>query len=284
MPTRVLILDSNEAFAMLLKEALEADREFRAVDVSSSQSALNALQSDEFDLAIVDLDLHDMEPAALLRAIRELRPDLPIVVVPIDGDVIPQELAPFDIKGVLTKPFFLPELPARVAEALGRPLPAPAPMPAAAPASAAWPPIEAVGGWPRNSPRALPRIKLSPGDPRVSDALHALVAALNAETVLLTVGDALLAHAGPLGPSGSATLAHRILDSRAVSARSSWIAPTHEQVRFGQSISDSGEHMLYSLDVAEGVLLTVAVRPESPLRLVRSKTRQATDALIALSR
>lgn len=274
MPTRVLILDSNEAFAMLLKEALEADREFRAVDVSSSHSALNALQSDEFDLAIVDLDLHDMEPAALLRAIRELRPDLPIVVVPIDGDVIPQELAPFDIKGMLTKPFFLPELPARVADALGRPLPAPAPMPAAAPASAAWP---------QNSSRALPRIKLSPGDPRVSDALHALVAALNAETVLLTVGDALLAHAGPLGPSGSATLAHRILDSRAVSVRSSWIAPSHEQVRFGQSVSDSGEHMLYSLDVAEGVLLTVAVRPESPLRLVRSKTRQAADALIALS-
>lgn len=274
MPTRVLILDSNEAFAMLLKEALEADREFRAVDVSSSHSALNALQSDEFDLAIVDLDLHDMEPVALLSAIRELRPDLPIVVVPIDGDVIPQELAPFDIKGMLTKPFFLPELPARVADALGRPLPAPAPMQAAAPASAAWP---------QNSSRALSRIRLSPGDPRVSDALHALVAALNAETVLLTVGDALLAHAGPLGPPGSATLAHRILDSRAVSARSSWIAPSHEQVRFGQSVSDSGEHMLYSLDIAEGVLLTVAVRPESPLRLVRSKTRQAADALIALS-
>jgi len=274
MPTRVLILDANEAFAMLLKEALEADREFRAVDVSSSQSALAALQSDAFDLAIVDLDLHDMEPVALLRAIRELRPELPIVVIPIDGDAVPQELTPFDIKGVLTKPFFLPELPARVAEALGRPLPAPAPMPIAASASAARL---------RNSSPALPRVKLSPDDARVSDALHALVAALNAETVLLTVGDRLLAQAGPLGPSGSATLAHRILDSRAVSARSSWIAGSHEQVRFGQSISDSGEHMLYSLDVAEGVLLTVAVRPDSPLRLVRARTRQAADALIALS-
>jgi len=274
MPTRVLILDANEAFAMLLKEALEADREFRAVDVSSSQSALAALQSDAFDLAIVDLDLHDMEPVALLRAIRELRPELPIVVIPIDGDAVPQELTPFDIKGVLTKPFFLPELPARVAEALGRPLPAPAPMPIAASASAARL---------RNSSPALPRVKLSPDDARVSDALHALVAALNAETVLLTVGDRLLAQAGPLGPSGSATLAHRILDSRAVSARSSWIAGSHEQVRFGQSISDSGEHMLYSLDVAEGVLLTVAVRPDSPLRLVRARTRQAADAFIALS-
>jgi len=274
MPTRVLILDANEAFAMLLKEALEADREFRAVDVSSSASALAALQSDAFDLAIVDLDIHDMEPVALLRAIREVRPELPIVVIPIDGNVVPPELASFDIKGVLTKPFFLPELPARVAEALGRPLPAPAPMPAAAPASAARP---------RNASRALPRIRLSSNDPRVSDALHALVAALNAETVLLTVGDTLLAHAGPLGSSGSATLAHRILDSRAVSARSSWIAWSHEQVRFGQSISDSGEHMLYSLDVAEDVLLTVAVRPDFPLRIVRSKTRQTADALIGLS-
>jgi len=272
MPTRVLILDANEAFAMLLKEALEADREFRAVDVSSSPSALNALQSDAFDLAIVDLDILDMEPVALLRAIREVRPELPIVVIPIDGDVVPQELTPFEIKGVLTKPFFLPDLPARVAEALGRPLPAPVSIPASA-----------LTARPRDASRALPRIKLSPSDPRVSDALHALVAALNAETVLLTMGDTLLAHAGPLGPSGSTTLAHRILDSRAVSARSSWIAPSHEQVRFGQSISDSGEHMLYSLDVAEDVLLTVAVRPDAPLRIVRSKTRQAADALIALS-
>jgi hypothetical protein len=100
---------------------------------------------------------------------------------------------------------------------------------------------------------------------------------VNAETVY-DGGDA----ARPCRPSacwlGDAGAPH---STAAVSARSS-IAPSHEQV--SQAVDpDSGEHMLYSLDVAEGVLLTVAVRPDAPLRIVRSKTRQAADALIALS-
>ncbi len=276
MPTRVLIVDTNEAFAMLLKEGLEADREFRAVDVSSSQSALSALRSDSFDLAIVDLDVDDMEPLALLRAMRDLQPDLPIMVIPLDGDIVPQELVSFDIKGVLTKPFFLPELPVRVAEALGRPLPEPTPMPEAAPA-----------GEPASAPkskapaRSLPRIALPKDDPRVTDALRVLVEALDAEAALLIAGNALLAHFGPLDRPGAETLANRILDSRA-SPKSSWIAPSHEQVRFGQSVSDSGEHLLYSVDVAQSVLLTVAVRPDASLSTVRAHTRHTANALVAL--
>jgi CheY-like chemotaxis protein len=276
MPTRVLIVDTNEAFAMLLKEGLEADREFRGVDVSSSRLALSALQSDAFDLAIVDLGIDDMEPLALLRAMRDLRPELPIMIIPLDGDIVPQDLVPFNIKGVLTKPFFLPELPVRVAEALGRPLPEPAPMPEAAPAG------DTVPAPKLKAPvRTLPRIALPKDDPRVTDALRVLVEALDAEAALLIAGNALLAHFGPLDRSGAETLANRILDSRA-SPKSRWIVPSHEQLRFGQSISDSGEHLLYSVDVAQSVLLTVAVRPDASLRAVRAHTRQTADALVAL--
>src|SRR3972149_6452713 len=125
MPTRVLIVDPDQAFAMLLKEGLEANRDFRAVDVTSSGAAIIALQSDPFDLGTVDLSIDDSRPMALLRSIRDLKPGLPIMIIPLDGDAVPQELAEVNIRGVLSKPFFLPDLPVRVAEALGRPAPAP---------------------------------------------------------------------------------------------------------------------------------------------------------------
>lgn len=269
MTTRVLIVDPNEAFAALLKEGLEADREYRAVAVADGPSALAALQSGAFDLAIVDLGVHTPEPAILLRAIRGLHTDLPIMVIPLDGDTVPHELAPYDIRGVLTKPFFLPELPARIAEVLGRPLPAPASTPAAPVAKA---PV-----------RTLQRITLPRDDPRLTDALRALVDVLNAAAALLTDGNTLVGHAGQLALSDAEALAQRILDARSVSAQSLWVSAGKEQVRFGQAIQDSGEYLLYSLDVAEGVVLTVAVRPDSSLRIVRAQTRQTAAALIALS-
>ncbi len=275
MTTHVLIVDPNAAFAALLKEGIEADREYRAVTVADGPSALAALQSGAFDLAIVDLGLEAPEPAILLRAIRGLEANLPILVIPLDGDTVPQELTPYDVRGVLTKPFFLPELPARIAEALGRPPPAPTPMPAA-PTGAASAPVA------RAPARALRRITLPRNDPRLADALRALSDELNAEAVLLTDGSALAAYVGLLASSDVETLAHRIRDKRSASAQSLWVPAGHEQVRFGQSISDSGEHLLYSLDVAEGVVLTVAVRPDSSLRIVRAQARQTAAALIAL--
>ncbi len=272
MPTHVLIIDPDQAFALLLKEGLEADREFRVVDVANGQSALAALQSNPFDLAIVDLGVDDPEPAMLLRAIRDLRPDLPIVVIPLDADSVPEELAPFDVRGVLTKPFFLPDLPVRVAEALGRPLPAPTPMPGR-------PAALSPGSAPA---RRLPRIALPRDDPRVTDTLGALADVLGADVAVLTSGNALAAHAGLLDRAGAESLAQRILDARAASAQSLWVAAGREQVRFGQSITGSGEHVLYSLDVAESVVLTVAVRPDASLRVVRAQARQTADALVAL--
>jgi CheY-like chemotaxis protein len=273
MPTRVLIIEPNESFAMLLKEGLEADREYRAVDVSNGQSALAALQAEPFDLVILDLGLDDPEPMLLLRAIRAQQPDLPIMVIPLDGESVPQELVPFDVRGVLTKPFFLPDLPARVAEALGRPVPAPA----SAPTASSPTPVA-----PKAHARRLPRIILPKDDPRLNGALGALAETLNAEAVLLTSGSALVAHAGPIGRSEAEVLVRRILDARADSSRSSWTPGGAEQVRFGQSIAESGEHLLYSIDVADGVVLTLAVRPDSSLRLIRAQARQTAQALLTL--
>lgn len=270
MPTHVLVIDSNEAFATLLKEGLEADREYRVMLATDGPSALAALQSNAFDLAILDLGLEAPEPMTMLRAIRGVHADLPLMVIPLDGDAVPQELEPFEIRGVLTKPFFLPDLPARIADALGRPRPSSAPMPSPAPQAAP-------------SARSLPRLTLPRNDPRVSDALRALVDVLAAEAVLLTDGRSIVAQAGLLSSADAATLAESIFAARDEAARTAWRALGHEQVRFGQ-LPGGGERLLYSIAIAEGLLLSIAVQPDAALRVIRAQARQTAETLMVLGK
>ena len=267
MPTRVLIIDADESFAALLKEGLEADREYQAVAYTDGIVALDAIRSGAYDLVILDLGIESLLPIALLREIRDCRPDVPVLVIPVDGDVVPQELVPFNIKGVLTKPFFLPELPARIAEALGRPAPAPTPIaPKAAPDSSI-----------RSLPsRALPRIRLPQYDSRVSDALQALADALIAEVVLLTDGNTLTAFAGALSQTDADHLARTLLESGPARGGA------REQIQFGQSALDHSERLFYSLDFAEGLVLSAVVRPDASLHVIRAQVRQTVQMLLTL--
>ena len=58
----------------------------------------------------------------MVQALRQEHPHLRIMVIPLMGEEIPPELAQVDLQGILSKPFFLPELPDRIQEAMSRPL------------------------------------------------------------------------------------------------------------------------------------------------------------------
>lgn len=271
MPTHVLILDPNEAFATMLKEGLEVDTEYRAETTSDGDEALAALKRDSFDLLIVDLGIEDPNPIELLR---QLPPELPIIVIPLDGDTIPQELLPFDIRAALAKPFFMPELPARVAEALGRTPPPPMELPAATPVA----PSDAKPARAKKkvATLVLPRISLARYDPQVSSALRELAEGINAEAVLLLEDNKLLDHAGRLSASDTETLTKNLPSNYSSNNR------TKEQMQFSQPIPDGGEYLLYSILIAERLQLTIAARPDTSLRIIRTHARQTAAALVTL--
>lgn len=116
-----LVVDPNVAFATLLKEELM--RLGHNVDVcTSGANAMALVSSSPPDLALLDMGLEGPDALVLGRRLRELRQDIRLVLIPLMGEQPALgEDAPA-IQGVLPKPFFLPELPDRIASALAAPL------------------------------------------------------------------------------------------------------------------------------------------------------------------
>jgi CheY-like chemotaxis protein len=262
----ILILDTNVAFATMLQESLEQGGEYRATVAASGDAALHELATAGFDLAIVDLGLADPDGATLARALRQQQADLRLMLIPLIGDEIPPELADLQVQGVLPKPFFLPELPGRIADALARPL---GEGPGSAGATAAGP-----GTGPGQLAVQEELI------PEIVQEMNALAREINAEAVILTCAGSLIAHTGRLSPEDANGLAQVVGDSWRTSARVAKILG-REQLRFEQSV-EGGEHMFYSLAVAEDIILSAALRASVPLGLIRLRTKTTAEKLRAL--
>jgi len=265
----ILIVDSDVAFATILKESLEQDGGYRTTMAASADEALQAMAAAEFDLVVLDLGLPARGGGAFARDLRKQKPDLRLMLIPIEGDELPLDLADLDVQGVLPKPFFFPELPGRVAAALGS-------------AGGKAPVTADVAPEPTPAPQtvlsseerlALLRERIE----KVIQEMNGLTQEINAEAVILTCGGKLLAHAGRLPAEEADRLAQVADESWRTSARVAQILG-REQLRFEQSV-EGGEHLFYSLAVAENIILSVALRANVTLGMVRHRAKATADKL-----
>lgn len=77
---KVLIVDDNPNMAALLSEMLDVLSLSSTVS-TDGESALRLVESDEYAVVVTDLKMPKMSGTQLLRAIKERRPDLPVVVI-----------------------------------------------------------------------------------------------------------------------------------------------------------------------------------------------------------
>jgi len=264
----ILILDSDEAFATVLQESLQQGGEYRATVATSGDEALRELAATSFDLAIVDLGLTEPDGATLARELRKEHPNLRLMVIPVEGEELPPELSDLQVQGVLPKPFFFPELPRRVADALAQPTgegPPPAEVTPVEP--------EVVVSQSAVEPERIHEIV---------QHMNTLVREINADAVILTSGGSLIAHTGRLSADDASRLAQIVGESWRTSARVAKILG-REQLRFEQSV-EGGEHMFYSLAVAEKITLSAALSASVPLGLIRHRTKVTAEKVRALIR
>jgi CheY-like chemotaxis protein len=220
MTRRILIVDSNEAFATMLQESLEQNGEYRATVTAGEDEALQALSTARFDLAIVDMGLTNPGGATVARTLRQQQAGLRLMLIPLMGEELPSELTDLDL--------------------------------------------------------AVPREHI----PEIVQEMTALSQEINAEGVILTREEQLIAHAGRLSAEGAGALAQAVAESWRTSARVAQILG-REQPRFEQSV-ESGEHVFYSLAVADDVILSAAMYTNVPLGIIRHRAKKTADALRAL--
>jgi response regulator RpfG family c-di-GMP phosphodiesterase len=117
---RILIVDDEESIRTLSRNVLQP-LGYLCEEVGSGTGALAALQTDPYDLVLLDLNLPDLDGYDICRQLREhpVQPNVKVIVVSGRGDQ--NELAealPLGADDYIAKPFGVRQLAAKVQHAL----------------------------------------------------------------------------------------------------------------------------------------------------------------------
>ncbi len=121
--TKILVVDDEEAIRNSVAEILEYEG-FEVVQAENGQVALRLLDSDAFDLMLVDLIMPVTEGIETIRIVHRKMPNFKIIAMSGGGRVNPdnylQIAAQFGACATLAKPFDRAEILAVVHHTLGK--------------------------------------------------------------------------------------------------------------------------------------------------------------------
>ena len=83
---RILAIDDEKFFRQLFRDLLGAEG-YYVKTVTSGEEALTALQREEFDLVITDMEMAGMDGLGVTEAIKRYDPELEVVIVTAQHDV-----------------------------------------------------------------------------------------------------------------------------------------------------------------------------------------------------
>ena len=118
---RVLVVDDEASIRELLSKTL-ALAEYEVDTASDANVALERVRVVDYDLLIADLKMPGMDGLTLIRQVKRLRTELPVIIITgysTESSAI--EALNLGVAGYLTKPFRVPQVLAAAAKALGAP-------------------------------------------------------------------------------------------------------------------------------------------------------------------
>lgn len=118
---RILVVDDESAITWLLQEGLEEMANCEIIAATSPGEALQLGAASSFDLVITDYKMHEMDGLALARHMRQMQPQVTMVMLTAYGsEWLYEQATEASIHRVLDKPVRLSELRSLVAELLDR--------------------------------------------------------------------------------------------------------------------------------------------------------------------
>ena len=111
---RVMLVDDEAGFLEVMKKRLSR-RELDVVTARTGSDAIQRMRDQEFDVAVVDLKMEDMDGIELLRILRLMDPELPVLMLTGHGSMqAAREGMALGAVHYLAKPCDLDELVAHI--------------------------------------------------------------------------------------------------------------------------------------------------------------------------
>ena len=114
---KLLLVDDEKGFANIIAKRM-SKRDIDVTKAYSGTEALQAIRKADFDVAVLDLKMEDMDGIEILKIFKKMDPDLAVIMLTGHGS---EEAAKNGIKfgafDYLTKPCDLEELLAKIREA-----------------------------------------------------------------------------------------------------------------------------------------------------------------------
>jgi DNA-binding response OmpR family regulator len=115
---RLLLVDDEKGFVDVLSKRL-AKRGIQVTRTFSGAEGIQALRRSDFDVAVLDLKLEDMDGIEILKIFKKMDPHMPVIMLTGHGSekasIEGMRYGAFDY---LTKPHELAELVAKIHEAV----------------------------------------------------------------------------------------------------------------------------------------------------------------------
>ena len=120
-PITVLLVDDEKGFLDVLSNRLSR-RSIRATKAYSGTQAIQILRKQDFDVVVLDLKMEDMDGLEVLKIMKTMAPELPVIILTGHGSATREglKLGAFDY---LTKPCDLAELMDKISQASQSPNP-----------------------------------------------------------------------------------------------------------------------------------------------------------------
>ena len=114
---KLLLVDDEEAYVNILANRM-AKRGFDVTKAMSGTAGIEALRKEEFDVAVLDLKMEDMDGIEVLKIFKKMAPNMEVIMLTGHGsEQAAREGVEFGAFDYLTKPCELEDLIAKIKEA-----------------------------------------------------------------------------------------------------------------------------------------------------------------------
>jgi DNA-binding NtrC family response regulator len=118
-PVRLLLVDDEIGFLQVLAKRI-ARRKITVATAASGSEAIQLLRNQDFDAAVLDLKMADMNGIEVLKIFKKMTPQMPVIMLTGHGS---EQSAAEGMKlgafAYLTKPYDLEALLLKIAQAVG---------------------------------------------------------------------------------------------------------------------------------------------------------------------